>query len=175
VKFEFVLNHQEAADTTANLEMMKRLVTSFWDAFDKRDFDSAQALLHQSFEALWPNTRERFPTAKHFIDANRNYPGRWRIAIVRNEAHGNGVLTVVEVASPDFPSQMFSAVSFFDFADGRISRLTEYWGDCAEPPEWHKPYAERYGTKAPFIGQKTIAVKTNSAMNIAAEENSQMR
>ena len=44
-------------DTPADQETMKQLVTSFWDAFDKGDFDAAGALLHPSFEELWPNTR----------------------------------------------------------------------------------------------------------------------
>jgi len=136
--------NKDPESNTAELEGMKQLVTSFWHAFDEREFDAALALLHPRFEALWPNTRERFPTGKKFIDANRHYPGRWRIDVERCDRHGDGILTVVQVTSREPPSQMFSAVSFFHFEDDCISRVTEYWGDCVEPPEWRKPYAVRY-------------------------------
>jgi hypothetical protein len=120
------------------------LVTALWDAFDRAAFEEALPLLHHLFQAEWPGTRERFTSRETFVAANRAYPGRWRIRVERLQRLGEGAVSVVEVTSAEEAGPRFHAVSFFETKDGFLSRLTEYWGDCGEPPTWRRAFAERY-------------------------------
>jgi ketosteroid isomerase-like protein len=120
-------------------------VRRFWRLFDRGDFEAAGELLSPQAVVRWPNTREIFTTRDDFIAANRNYPGSWRIAVEQLLAADDQMISVVRVSSPDGHKAVY-ATSFFRFRNGRISRITEYWGDCGEPPRWRTEggWARRY-------------------------------
>ena len=79
---------------------------------------------------------ERF-TAEEYIRANCEYPGDWEGAVERAEWTEDGCVSVTAVWPKD-RSARFHAVSFFRFAEDRITRLDEYWADDGPPPQWRK-------------------------------------
>jgi hypothetical protein len=113
----------------ANAKVVKR----FWQLFDAAEFEEAGDLISPNAIIRWWNTREEFKNKEKFIEANRIYPGRWRISIERLECFNNLVITVVNVAEKDIS---FYATSFFTLEEERIIRIDEYWGENTEPPEW---------------------------------------
>lgn len=116
----------------------EEIVKSFWTLFDQAEFAQAGQLMAQAAQIRWWNTRELFADRDSFIEANRAYPGRWRISLERLESIGDLVITVVKVENAD---ASLYATSFFALQEGLIVRIDEYWGDNSEPPEWRRQAA----------------------------------
>jgi hypothetical protein len=110
----------------------EEVIKKFWQLFDVAEFEEAGKLISPNAVIRWWNTREEFSKA-NFIEANRIYPGRWRIRIDRLECFNNLVVSVVHVAGNDIS---FYTTSFFIVEEGQIIRIDEYWSENSEPPEW---------------------------------------
>lgn len=114
-----------------------QIVKQFWEAFDTSDFDLAGSYMNENVIVIWPNTNEVFRGRDNFFLAQKNYPGIWRINLERLVSKADLIISVVRVKSED-NLQEFYATSFFEFKEGLIEKITEYWGDISEPPEWRK-------------------------------------
>ena len=62
----------------------------------------------------------------NYLAVQREYPEGWHIEVLRIVDGGDTVVSEVRV---DQEGQRFFAASFFELADGRISRAVEYWSD----------------------------------------------
>ena len=111
------------------------IATKFLNYFNDAEFDKAASLLRDDCVVTWPNTREIFRGKRNFIEANKNYPGRWFISIEKIYSHNDLVVSVVKVSS-DESTKSFHAVSFFKFKDDFIAEIEEYWGENSDPPVW---------------------------------------
>ncbi len=114
----------------------KEYVKNLWQDIDQQNWKNISAYFEPSAVIEWANTKERF-TVPEFVNANAEYPGDWKITVKRLEEAQNTVISVVLVQLAG-EETAFTAVSFFEFENDRISGLTEYWGDVAEPPAWRK-------------------------------------
>lgn len=113
---------------------MRLKVRDFWQLFDAGEFEEAGNLLQPNAIIRWWNSREEFRgAADKFIEANRVYPGRWRITVERLESIHNLIITVVKMVGHDIS---FYTTSFFTLEEERIIRIEEYWAENSEPPEW---------------------------------------
>jgi ketosteroid isomerase-like protein len=114
------------ADADAN----KRAVARMWRAFNERDFRRGGDELHDEFVAEWPHTGERIRGRDNFVRVNAEHPDPWTsIEILRIVGEGDVVVSEVAVPVKDAPTAF--AASFFEFKDGKIARLVEYWVDEA--------------------------------------------
>ena len=97
------------------------------------DFESVRSVLADDFVCEWPQSAERIRGGAAFARINAEYPahGPWQFRIGRLVAHGASVVT--EVAITD-GVQRATAISFFEVADGRIARLTEFWPEPYAAP-----------------------------------------
>lgn len=118
----------------------RSVVEQLWQAMDRFDFEAAGDLLHEDYVCEWPQSRERIRGRDNFVAVNKNYPGRWRIAIQRLIASGNQVATEVTLS---YDGQIARAVSFFELRDGKIVRETDYWPEPYEAPEWRAQWVEQ--------------------------------
>lgn len=105
------------------------VISALWAAFDRFDFAAAGPLLHDSFVCDWPQSGERIRGRDNFIALNQNYPGQWRIKIVRLLASGDEVVTECEVSDETVTNR---AISFFRLKDGLIIHIREFWPDRME-------------------------------------------
>lgn len=123
----------------------EEVVRILWQAFDRLDFDLAREVLHADFVCEWPQSRERIRGAENFIAVNRNYPGKWRIYILRIVADADEVVTEVEVelTAENGAVRQDRAVSFFRLRDGRIAYLREYWPEPFAAPDWRAQWVEK--------------------------------
>ena len=117
------------------------LVRALWERFEARDFAKAAELLHDDFTCDWPQTRERIRGKDNFIAINENYPGDWHIRIIRVVAKGDQAASEVHV---DLGGRVEVAASFFELKDGKLWRLTEYWPEAYNAPDWRKEWVEHY-------------------------------
>lgn len=122
------------------------LPLQMWRHFNAKEWDSAQGLLSDDFEAYWPQSEETFVGAQNFIEVNRIYPGTHKIEIVDSHdsydqwEHSHKVTTEVYIHSqmPDGKEMKLYAISFFEVTDGKITSLKEYFADTYPAPEWRK-------------------------------------
>jgi ketosteroid isomerase-like protein len=83
-------------------------------------------VLSSTFVLEWPQSNERIRDADNFARMNAEYPahGPWKFELLRIVASQAEVVT--HVAATD-GTQRAEAISFFEVADGRITKLVEYW------------------------------------------------
>ena len=87
---------------------------------------------------MWPHSGERIRGRDNFVAVNREHPDPWTsIEVHRLIAEGDVVVSEVVVAVEG--GNPAHAASFFEFEDGKIVRLTEYWVDAKS----HEPYESR--------------------------------
>jgi hypothetical protein len=126
-----------------------QLARSFWQAFDEADFDAAAKMMTPDAIVTWPCTGEVFKGRDSFIAVQKNYPGRWRIAIERVVVAAEVVVSVVKVTPEGGTKPSFHATSFFEFdRTGLIVGITEYWATDEDPPEWRRAGDGRSGRSA---------------------------
>lgn len=109
-------------------------VEKFWDAVLRQDAEAIRAYFHPDAQVDWPCSNERF-TLEEYIRANCEYPGQWSGEVEDSLRCGDEVVAAVHVYTKD-KSRSFHAVSFITLREEKIARMTEYWGDDGEPPQW---------------------------------------
>ncbi len=112
-------------------------IQTYWQATLAQDAGAMAEFLHKDAEITWPNTAERFDAAG-YIQANCEYPGAWDGQILRIERlRPNEFLTVCRVFTKD-GSASHHVCSFFEIEDGKIRKLTEYWGEDGPAQAWRQ-------------------------------------
>lgn len=108
-------------------------VRLFWQLMASNDFDRVRSVLAPGFVLEWPQSNERIRGADNFVRMNSEYPahGRWRFTVNRVVASATEVVTQVSITDG---RQSAEAVSFFEVADGLVTRLVEYWPEPYVPP-----------------------------------------
>ncbi len=109
-------------------------VIALWNDINNQNWNNIHTYFDQEAIINWNNTNEKFNAAE-FVTANREYPGDWRIVIERLETINNLVISVVKVEAGS-GELSFHATSFFEFLNGKIKLLNEYWGEDGNPPQW---------------------------------------
>jgi ketosteroid isomerase-like protein len=108
-------------------------VREFWRLMATNDFGSVGQVLADTFVLEWPQSNERIRGAENFARMNAEYPahGRWLFRINRVVATFGEVVTQAAITDG---KQSAEAISFFEIADGKITRLVEYWPESYAPP-----------------------------------------
>ncbi len=124
--------------------MLEQKVKVFWEHINNADFDKLAEVMKIDANVILPNTKEIFKGCDNFIKFSKDYPGRWYASIKKLIAIENQVISAVEITSNDGIS--LYVTSFFEFEDGMIKEITEYWGENGEVPKWRqdKGYSEAY-------------------------------
>ncbi|HEX2946245.1 MAG TPA: nuclear transport factor 2 family protein [Clostridia bacterium] len=112
----------------------KEKVIALWRDMDKQNWAKISTYFEDDAIILWNNSNERF-NVQEFVRVNSEYPGNWSIRVERLEYVDNLVISVVKVRLQEQDAS-FHATSFFEFNNGKIKQLNEYWGDDGKPPQW---------------------------------------
>jgi ketosteroid isomerase-like protein len=105
----------------------------FWRLMATNDFHSVAAVLAPDFVLEWPQSNERIRGAERFARMNQEFPanGPWQFTI--NRLVGGESEAVSDVTVTD-GVQIARAISFFTVAQGRVTRLVEFWPEPYAPP-----------------------------------------
>lgn len=114
---------------------MKTIVERFWHFIDQADFEQLGTVMAENAQVFLPNTCEVFKTTAKYIAFNKAYPGRWHANIERINVADDQVITTVRISAPDQDISAY-VTSYFELREGKIIKITEYWGDNGNPPEW---------------------------------------
>ena len=124
-----------------NRELAERFIATL----EARDWDAWVALLHPAVVYEIPQSRERIRGRDRYLRFNQEYPGDWHLrpkVTIADDRHG---VVWFEWSLDD---QTDNAMAFFEFADGLITRVTDFWPEPYEPPSGREHLVERW---LPFL------------------------
>lgn len=117
-------------------------VERFWAALEKEDFDAAILEVHEDFEERYPQSGEHVVGKDKFLGLLKAFPGFPRVQVRRHG--GDGDLWVTEAAF-DYArdgSAPWQVCEVQELSEGKIRRITAYFGAPFDPAEWRKPFVE---------------------------------
>ena len=120
-----------------NRELAERFIASL----EARDWDAWAGLLHPAVVYEIPQSRERIRGRDRYLRFNQEYPGDWHLrpkVAIADERHG------VVWFEWHLDGRTDDAMAFFEFADGLITRVTDFWPEPYEPPPGREHLAERW-------------------------------
>ena len=117
------------------------LVRELYEAYQRRDWDSAAQVLHLDATLDMPSTRERLSGREDVIDFQRNYPEPWGdLRVLRVLGDAGEACAEVEILGPE---HTFRLAAFWH-AEGELLRDgIEYWvtvGGEQPPPGRARAY-----------------------------------
>ena len=133
-------------------------VERFFDCINRRDFDGMRAVVHEDFVQEWPQSGERIRGLANMRAVLANYPGLPDIDV--KKVHGSGdrwlvtpSYTVLRVTGTGdqytteqllhYPSgEQWHVVGIFEFRDGKIAKLTDYFASPFPAAEWRSQRVE---------------------------------
>jgi SnoaL-like domain len=120
-----------------NRELAERFIASL----EARDWDAWAGLLHPAVVYEIPQSRERIRGRDRYLRFNQEYPGDWHLrpkVTIADERHGVAWFEWLLDGRTD------DAMAFFEFADGLITRVTDFWPEPYEPPPGREHLVERW-------------------------------
>jgi ketosteroid isomerase-like protein len=117
------------------------LIEQYWQTMNTNDFRAVGDLLHDDFVLDYPQSGERLRGRERNALFNETYPspGPWSFHVERLLVGDDTAVTDVVVRGAEVEAR---AISFFEIRDDRIWRITEYWPDPFEAPEWRAHLVE---------------------------------
>src|SRR6201985_3751004 len=109
----------------------RELVERFIATLEARDWDAWAGLLHPGVVYEIPQSRERIRGRDRYLRFNQEYPGDWHLrpkVTIADDSHGVVWFEWLLDGRTD------DAMAFFEFADGLITRVTDFWPEPYEPP-----------------------------------------
>lgn len=123
------------------VEQYAELVERYWLAAQARDWETFGRLVDPGVLYEVPQTRERVRGREGYLDFNATYPGEWTLEIEEIVADERRAVSRV---SFDVDGETATGITFFEFRDGLISRITDYWPEAYDPPARMSRFVERY-------------------------------
>src|ERR1700745_1366955 len=119
----------------------RKIAERFIASLEARDWAAWAALLHPDVVYEIPQSRERIRGRDRYLRFNQEYPGDWHLrpkVVIAAEPHG------VVGFEGDLDGRIDDAMAFFEFADGLITRVTDFWPEPYEPPPGREHLVERW-------------------------------
>ena len=106
---------------------------AFVELMEARDWEAWAALLAPDVVYEVPQTRERIRGRDAYLEFNRTFPGDWHLAprVVIGDAERAVVWFVWTEGEESADGQVFLEFG----ADGRVTRVTDFWPEPYDPPE----------------------------------------
>lgn len=118
-------------------------VRRFWEAVDRRDWESVGATLADDVVYEVPQTRERVRGREAVVRFNAEYPGDWHLSVTALVADDRQAATTIAFVSPGIPEA--TGIAFFTLDDdGRIATMADWWPEPYDPPADRAHLVERY-------------------------------
>jgi hypothetical protein len=125
----------------------RELADRFIATLEARDWDAWAGLLHPGVVYEIPQSRERIRGRDRYLRFNQEYPGDWHLrpkVTIADERHWVVWFEWLLDGHPD------DAMAFFEFADGLITRVTDFWPEPYEPPPGREHLVERWLLTVPL-------------------------
>ena len=111
-----------------------------WAASDASDFEGEHEIYHEDAVLDYPQSGERISGRRKIQWSRAAQPNRKRFAVRRIVGAGGLWVTEYVLTYDGRPSY---TVSIMEFADGKVARETQYFGDPFQPGPSRAPWVER--------------------------------
>lgn len=122
-----------------NRVILDRLYERVWMG-ETHNFDIMDEVFADDAVVEYPQSGERMRGRVNIRAAEENYPGLPKVTMRRKLVVGD--LAIVE-SDLDYQGTPYHEVSVFEFEDGKIVRLTQYFPEPFEAPESRARWTER--------------------------------
>ncbi|WP_415947299.1 nuclear transport factor 2 family protein [Streptomyces sp. KLOTTS4A1] len=136
------MTSSHAPHRTTSPHTLRRTVEAYWASADARDWAAFGETLADGVVYEMPQSRERIRGKDRFLQFNREYPGDWRVRVLRIVAEGDEAVSWIQVTQG--LDQMFAVNLFTADEKGRIKAITDFWPEPYEPPFGREHLTERY-------------------------------
>jgi hypothetical protein len=116
-------------------------INRFYAAIQEGDYAALLDLLTADAITRWPQSSERITGAMSCVRVHENYPGgppKYRVQRIS----GQGDTWVAELDA-EYGDERWFIVSIVEFDGPRIARMTDYFGQTLQAPEWRRDLVER--------------------------------
>jgi ketosteroid isomerase-like protein len=117
------------------------IIERFISSLEARDWAAWAALLHPEVVYELPQTRERIRGRARYLQFNQEYPSDWHLQpklVIADDGHG------VVWFEWRLDGNVDDAMAFFEFSDGLITHITDFWPERYEPPADREHLVERW-------------------------------
>lgn len=111
-----------------------------WAASDANDFETEHLIYREDAVLEYPQSGERIRGRRHIQASRAAQPNKKRCTVRRILGAGDLWITEFVITYDGQPSY---TVSIMEFADGKVSRETQYFGDAFEPGPSRAQWVER--------------------------------
>jgi hypothetical protein len=120
------------------------LVTAYWTAAEKRDWDAFGAMVAADVVYESPQSRERVRGRGAYVRFNREgFPGDWHAQIVKIVAGNGAAASWISMTYADGTVQ--PGLCFFEMDQANlITRITDFWPESYELPASRAHLVEKY-------------------------------
>lgn len=116
-------------------------IQRFWQLANQRQWAAFAELLHSQVVYLIPQTRERVRGREAFVNLFATWPGNWTVQVDVQLADTRQAVTRFDFTDE---SGTVTGITFFEFTDGLIAKIVDYWPSAYDPPPRVSPNIERY-------------------------------
>ena len=129
------------SDTASADTAPAELARTFIRTLEARDWDGFAAVMHPDVVYEIPQSRERIRGRDGYVRFNREFPGDWHLEprVVLADEHNGSVLFDWRVGD-----EAAQGIVYFEFADGLITTVTDFWPEPYEPPPGREHLVERW-------------------------------
>ncbi len=120
----------------------RNLVAAFAERLERRDWVGLGQLLDPDVVYEIPQSRERIRGRDQYVTFNAEYPGDWHLepqVVLGDDRNGS---LLFRWRLDDQPSSL--AIAFFEFRDGLIIKVTDFWPEPYDPPPGREHLVERW-------------------------------
>ena len=143
-------------------------IERFFECLNGRDFDGLREVVHENFVQEWPQFGERIRGLANVRAILEHYPGlpdidvkkvhgsedRWLLTpsntLLRVTGTGDQYTTEQLQHYPN--GEQWHAVGIFEFRDGKVAKLTNYFAAPFPAPEWRSQWVETMEKTPPAKG-----------------------
>ena len=112
-----------------------------WAASDASDFEAEHRIYRDDAVLEYPQSGERMRGRRHIQASRAAQPNRKRFTVRRIVGAADLWITEFVLTYDGQPSYV---VSIMEFADGKVVRETQYFGDAFEPGPSRAQWVERF-------------------------------
>ncbi|HEY1514867.1 MAG TPA: nuclear transport factor 2 family protein [Solirubrobacteraceae bacterium] len=119
------------------------VVTGYWAAAERRDWDAFGALVAEDVVYEAPQSREQVRGRNAYVRFNREgFPGDWHLEVVKIIGGDRSAASWVDFTDSDGTQP---GLCFFEIDDANtITRITDFWPEQYGPPARRAHLVERY-------------------------------
>jgi SnoaL-like domain len=113
----------------------------FITSLEARNWDAWAGLLAPAVVYEIPQSRERIRGRDRYLRFNQEFPGDWHLRLKLTIADEHRAVVWFEWL---LDGRTDDAMAFFEFTDGLITRVTDFWPEPYEPPPGREHLVERW-------------------------------